>query len=240
MSPSDPGRPTDDPPLIVPWSAIGVLAVAFILLGLATRGPNTLDLDQAITDWVQRWQGPVGEGIAEIGNFLGKQAFGLTLLALAWVGFAILRRRRELWFTLILAIERLFATQLKDVFDSPRPSPSQAVLAASFDHWGFPSGHVTTATVSLGAVAWTIARLVPRVDLRLLGLAWAAGVGMTMWARIWVGAHWFTDTVGGVLAGLVLVALASNLSFGFTRGDRATSRRQPPAQTTPPSPPATG
>jgi undecaprenyl-diphosphatase len=218
-------RPRYDPSLIVPWTVIGVLVVAFVLLALAARGPNTLDIDLTVAEWVQQWDGPVGETIAIVGNFLGGSTFGFSLLAVAWVGFAILRRRRELWFTLILAIERLFATQLKDLFDSPRPIASEVTLRGTFDHWGFPSGHVTTATICLGAIAWTIARFVPGIDLRLLGFLWAAGVAMTAWARIWYGAHWFSDTVGGALVGVVFVALASNFSFGLTRAERATPWR---------------
>ncbi|HYI24614.1 MAG TPA: phosphatase PAP2 family protein [Thermomicrobiales bacterium] len=229
-----------DPPLIVPWSAVGLMAIAFILLGLATRGPNTLAIDLEVSIWVQQWSGPVGETIAEIGNFLGEATLGLSLLAIAWVGFALLRRRRELWFTLILAIERLIATQLKDLLDSPRPSSDQVRHVGTFEHWGFPSGHVTTAALSLGAIAWTIARFFPAINLRLLGILWAIGVATCAWARIWYGAHWFSDAIGGALAGAIFVALASNLSFALTRADRATFRRRSPAQTPPPSPPPTG
>jgi membrane-associated phospholipid phosphatase len=228
-----------DPPLIVPWPAIGILAVAFILLALAAQGPGTFSLDLEVAAWVQQWVGPVGEGLAIVGNFLGGSAFAFTILAIAWVGFAILRRRRELWFTLILAIERLCATQIKDYFDSPRPIASEVTLRGTFDHWGFPSGHVTTATICLGAIAWTIARFAPGTDLRLLGVLWAIGVAMTAWARIWYGAHWFSDTVGGALVGVIFVALASNLSFGLTRADRATPWRQPPGKTPPQSTPPT-
>jgi membrane-associated phospholipid phosphatase len=237
MSAPEDEQPRYDPPLIVPWPVIGVLVAAFILLALAAQGPNTLNIDLEVSQWVQHWTGPVGEGLAVAGNFLGGSILAFILLAIAWVGFAVLRRRRELWFALILAVERLIATQFKDIFDSPRPDASEVTVNGTFDHWGFPSGHVTTAAISLGAIAWTIARFYPRVDRRLLGLLWAIGVAMTAWARIWYGAHWFTDTVGGALAGAVFVALASNLSFGLTRAERTISRRLLPVKTPPPSTP---
>lgn len=214
-----------------------MMAIGFVLLSLAARGSNTLAIDLRVSEFVQRFDGATGRLLADIGNVLGESTFGLTLLAIAWVGFAILRRRRELWFALFLVLGRVLATQLKDLFDSPRPLPGEVAVIGSYDHWGFPSGHVTTATISLGAVAWTAARMLPRVDHRLIAACWAVGIGIAAWARIWYGAHWFTDTVGGMLVGLVVVSLGSNLSFGITRADRASFWRSRPAQTPPPTAP---
>lgn len=229
-----------DPPLIVPWYAIGMMALGFVLLSLAARGTNTLAIDLRVSEFVQRFDGTIGRRMADIGNVLGESTFGLALLAIAWVGFAVLRRRRELWFALFLVLGRILATQLKDLFDSPRPLATQIDVIGSHDHLGFPSGHVTTATISLGAVAWTVARMLPQADQRLLAACWGIGVALSAWARIWYGAHWFTDTIGGLLVGLVVVSLGSNLSFGLTRADRASFRRRRPAQTPPPTGPPTG
>src|SRR5690606_37843264 len=103
-----------DPPLVVPWRVIAMVTVGFILLGLSTRGTNTMRIDLRVSELVQRFDGSVGEVMAEAGNFLGWSRVGVVLFAIGWVGFAILRRRRELWFALFLILGRVLATQLKD------------------------------------------------------------------------------------------------------------------------------
>ena len=86
-------------------------------------------------------------------------------------------------------------------------------MVGSFEALGYPSGHVTTAAVTLGSIVWLIPRLLPAFDMRVPLIAvWAVGVAAAAWARIWYGAHWFTDTVGGALVGTVIVLVAANLS----------------------------
>ena len=110
------------PALTASWRVVGVLALAFALLALATRGPTTLGIDLRVSGWVQQWNGRFGESLAVVGNALGYSTAAAVLLAIAWVGLALLRRRQELWFVLFILIGRLAATELKEMLDSPRPT----------------------------------------------------------------------------------------------------------------------
>jgi undecaprenyl-diphosphatase len=231
MSATDAKTQPPRPALTANWRVVAMLALGFVLLALAARGPSTHAIDLRVSDWVQQWVGPFGESLAVAGNALGYSATAVVLLAIAWVGLALLRRRQELWFLLFLVVGRLAATVLKELLDSPRPTADEVTVVGSFDTWGFPSGHVTTATVTLGATAWLMQRLLPAYDLRMpLLMAWAIGVAIAAWARIWYGAHWFTDTVGGALVGTVIVLVAANLSAIVT-ARRAHARQPAPTQT---------
>jgi undecaprenyl-diphosphatase len=216
------------------WSTVGALAIAFVFVALASRGPNTLEIDLRVSTWVQRWNGPFGENLAVVGNALGYSTAAVVLLAIAWVGLALLRRRQELWFVAFLVIGRLTATGLKELLDSPRPASDQVIVVGRFDEWGYPSGHVTTAAVTLGAIAWITQRFLPDSNVRMpLLIAWLFGVAIAAWARIWYGAHWFTDTVGGALVGAVIVLTAANLSALVTS---RRARVKQPAPTRTPAP----
>jgi membrane-associated phospholipid phosphatase len=206
-----PGRRERD--LACPWWIIAILAIAFAVLAVIARGPNTLGIDLDVSGWVQDRDSPLASQMASFGNFLGDKVFSLSLLAIAWVGLTVLRLRRDLWFVAIVAVERLLATLLKGLLDSPRPTIEQVSLTGSFDGTGFPSGHAMTSAITLGSIAILVDRHVHRSDVRAWLLAlWLAGVFLTAWARIWYGAHWFTDTLGGILAGAAFVLLAANLS----------------------------
>jgi len=201
------------PVLTVPWWAIGVLAMWFALLGYVAKGPNTLQIDLSVSEWAQSFDGSVAASLAWIGDMLGERAVALGMLAVAWIGLALLGRRRDLWFVGLVAIGRVLGMPLKEWFNSPRPTGAQVELARSFDNMGFPSGHATTSAVLLGSAAFLLARHMPGRPGRLLLLAtWILGMSLTAYARIWYGAHWLTDTLGGAAAGAIVILLAANLS----------------------------
>ena len=198
---------------VFPWWLPALLLAAFGALALVAHGQNTLSIDTKVSDWVQGWNGRSAEGLARLGNALGGSIFGLGCLLVAWIGFTLLRRRRELWFVAIAGIGKLMAMSMKGVFDSPRPGLDQVEKHGTFDGYGFPSGHVTNAALVLGALVFVIVSVMPDSRARVwLLLLWSIGVSITAFARIWSGAHWFTDTVGGALLGASIVLIAANLS----------------------------
>lgn len=75
----------------------------------------------------------------------------------------------------------------------------QRVRPIEYPQWAYPSGHVTAVT----AVALTGVVLVGRLARRHLRLAVAlavTAVALTAASRVVLQMHWFTDTVGAVLA----------------------------------------
>ncbi len=213
------------------WPVIAVLAASFLLLGLIARGPNTLRIDLRISEWVQGFDGPFGEALAVFGNSLGYTPGAITFVIILSSILAITRRHRELRFMVFVLLGRLIASRLKDAFASPRPDASEVPVFGTFDTFGFPSGHVTTATVTLGAIAFVLAWQFPDQRIRVAILVvWGAGVAISAWARIWHGAHWFTDAIGGALVGVTVVLVAANLSASVIQ-HRATGPQQSPPRT---------
>jgi undecaprenyl-diphosphatase len=104
---------------------------------------------------------------------------------------------------------RLVSQLLKSAFASPRPGveyqPDPSAVSTTY---GYPSGHAATATVvAIMFVLFVHALDVPRWA-RWTAIAAALGViSLAMFARIHVGAHWPSDTIGGVLFGVATVAL---------------------------------
>lgn len=80
----------------------------------------------------------------------------------------------------------------------------------------YPSGHVSNAVVLYGLLAW----IVPRFRRTAIALAIVLSVTVGL-STIYLRTHWFSDVLGGWLAGgLVLLALPTALPYAERLTDR--------------------
>lgn len=135
--------------------------------------------------------------------WLGTNITLLPLVILVSVWLLVRRKRPDLAAHLVTVQLGSFTLNfvLKDIFDRPRPDlfdpRGQHAWAA------FPSGHAI-ASVS---VLLTVAILLRRER----GWRWPMRVAVallvfSLYSRLYLGVHWPTDIVGGVLVGLVWLA----------------------------------
>jgi undecaprenyl-diphosphatase len=218
--------------VVVPWWWLAVLLAAVAIIRWYAEGPGTVGLDRDVTRWVQEWDQPLASQLADAGNFLGNSTPALIVMAALWVLLPLLRLRRELIFLSVEVCLRFLATFLKEWNDSPRPAAADDVeILGTFDGFGFPSGHAITAALVLGTIWFLVCRFTTRRDYQAIAVAtWIAGMLLTDFARVWVGAHWFTDVVGGSLIGVLIVLTATNIS-ALLSPDRAIETQTRPHQT---------
>jgi membrane-associated phospholipid phosphatase len=209
-----PARPFHSRHLLLAVFAIALLAATG--LGVAVHGPNVLPWDVEVTLAVQRWQGRIPSALAEVGNLLGSTAWAAVAIGVGLLGAAWLCWRPEVLFLAILLALRLLATQLKPIFASPRPTDDLVPIIGEWQGSGYPSGHALTAsTMALGiaVIAW---RRMPSRIIATATIAVVTALALVVgWARIWTGAHWATDVLGGYAFGTAIAALAS-LSLTLT------------------------
>lgn len=134
-------------------------------------------------------------------------------------GFAWIRTRNGnlaafLLATLIGAL--VLDDAIKFFVGRPRPNLSPLVHATGFS---FPSGHALAATAMCAALAYVLSR---RAGWRTGVWIWAAALflsSLVAATRVYLGVHWPTDVIGGMILGAFWVAFVSS-AIELSRGIR--------------------
>src|SRR4051794_41200733 len=96
------------------------------------------------------------------------------------------------------------ATLAKSWVERGRPDTVAAHLLFGTDSFGFPSGHTARAAALAGALVWVFVPARWRLPAATIG-AIIGGLAMA-YARISLGGYFPTDTPGGILLGVGMVA----------------------------------
>jgi undecaprenyl-diphosphatase len=151
---------------------------------------------------------PFMEGASLLGGSPGQAALVVAGAALLW------RRRRRWAVGLPIVMAGAAVLQLAAKWASDRPRPNLAAL-------GYPSGHTLSLVVLLGYLVYVLATSGRPTPWRVVagGLA-GLGVGVVAASRVYLDAHWLSDIVGGLAAGLAYLLLALAV-IRFTASSRA-------------------
>jgi membrane-associated phospholipid phosphatase len=89
-----------------------------------------------------------------------------------------------------------------------RDRPGEEFSLVSLHDAAFPSAHVAAVTSSGMATIQLAMPVLRRTAKKLLDLAIIALIGAVALSRVWVGAHWLTDVIGGLIAGIIGLIIA--------------------------------
>ena len=182
----------------------------FVLLMVVLAHGEPLAVDLAVHDLMLALRNPLADypmvALASLGDWqILLPAVAVAMGYLAW-------RRRWLsvfhWLAALafgLALTKLLGATVHVV----RPP-------AASSGFGFPSVAVTMATITFGFFAVLIARELPGRNRVWPYLVCGAVVSMIGFARLYLGAHWLSDVIGGMLFGtfwLLVLGIAYRRRF---------------------------
>ncbi|HEX5164207.1 MAG TPA: phosphatase PAP2 family protein [Thermomicrobiales bacterium] len=211
---------------------IAVSVALTIQLSIEASETATLSGDVAVSTWVQRTSLPGVGYLVEILNWIGQPIPLALLTGLVAVGLMSRRRYAEALLILPATGTHLVNAIIKNVVQSPRPTGQQVRIQDHAAGFGFPSGHTMAIVVFCGVIAYLAWRLIDRKRYQYAVHAVVAlaivGIGFS---RIYSGAHWPSDVLGGYLWGAfytgVLVLLFHRLQ-PLNAGERVPATRPRP------------
>lgn len=190
-------------------SASVALALVLMLAGIIALRPNEpFALDLRWMDEVIEHRSPFWTVPALVFNFLGGGIVGVFLVPVGIVVALLLFRRPwgALFFAIATIVSAVCVQILKTTVGRARPED----MLVQSDPGSFPSGH--TANAATMVVCLSI--LFPRVWVWVAGAIYAVGMALS---RTYLGAHWLSDTIGGLLLGAgVAVIVWAPLAYRLT------------------------
>ena len=185
--------------------------LSFAGLGVRASTGHVLAVDLRLARWVQSGPSPVG-WVADVANGVNEPLPLALFIALPAALLFYRRYRYEAFAVLGTLAVRALQDGAKYIFDEPRPAADLVRVSEHLTNPGYPSGHVVGTTTLFVLLLVFASLMLGRSGcvLRLFAVFMVASIPI---ARIWVGAHWPSDCLGGYLfASLYLIPV-----FAFRR-----------------------
>lgn len=189
--------------------AAGLLA-ALAASGLAGEVLGHYGLARAdahVTAWLVAHRAAGLTTVLRIVTWLGSLAVIIPAGVIASLFFVL--RGHRWWPVALLAVSIAGAVGLYNIVKHlvGRPRPPPAIWIGHFSGASFPSGHAAQSVACYATLAVLLSAGRPaRVKIALSGLA-ALVVLVVGFSRIYLGAHWLTDVLGGYALGVAWVAI---------------------------------
>ena len=180
-----------------------VFSIPAFLLLVSEIGPNeSLVLaDMSVANFIGGLRTILTDKIMIVFTMLGdaQVAIPVALATCVWLSW------RHLWsalvgFMIAMSSAALLVPLLKTVIHRSRP----IALYSGADSFSFPSGHIAISAALYGIIAYLTARNLPKLSKLVVYTSYAAFITLIGFSRVYLGAHWPSDVVGGLFLGLAV------------------------------------
>jgi undecaprenyl-diphosphatase len=170
-------------------------------------------LDTEFSEEVQEHRNPALDIFMKAVSWFGYMPYSLYIVLFAATVLFLFRYRREALFALLTLISGVISHFTKILFNRPRPTESLVHIIEKARHQSFPSGHVLFYVVFFGFMGLLMYLLkdIPKKLRLTIGMFSTILIFTVPFSRVYLGAHWFTDVVGGFLLGIIYLSLLTYL-----------------------------
>ena len=206
---------------------VGIIAIImFALIAIFTFVIGPANMDTVVYEFIASWRNNFTISFFKIFTHIAGKIVTIALVIM--LAFVLINRKKSTYKTyvkhekwnnflnlimpwLIFALSILLVTILffilKAVFARVRPVDWFLIYESGYS---FPSGHTSTAVAMYGALALIINNSINKKWLKIL--VWIIFISITILvgiSRIFLGVHYFTDILGGLFLGILVITISS-------------------------------
>jgi len=200
-----------------------VLIIGFIILSCLVYifPPSSIDLKVSLK--IQKHQTVTLDHIMSWISWFGTMPVSLIMVLITAIVFFIFKYKREALFTILTLSSGLISTVIKLMIDRPRPTKDLVRIIEITRQQSFPSGHTLFYTIFFGFLIIMMGNLksVNHYLRIIIAVFSGAMILLVPFSRIYLGAHWFTDVLGGAMLGILSLFVLSYLYLP-KKGDKST------------------
>lgn len=183
---------------------LGFIVLSFIILtALIYNFPHSV-VDIEFSEEIQENQHPFLDALMKGVSAVGVFPYSVIMVLFTAMLFLLCKYKREAFYISATLISGLISSSLKIIINRPRPSADLVRIIAETKRQSFPSGHMLFYVVFFGFLILLMYHLKSiNKSLRLmLGAISLFFIFTIPFSRVYLGAHWFTDVLGGFLLGI--------------------------------------
>jgi membrane-associated phospholipid phosphatase len=202
-----------------------IITLGFIVLTILVRLHPASWIDREFSKEIQEHQNVVVDRVMFLLSTPGYMPQAPIIVTLTSLILFLFKYKKAAVFVLLTMLSGLVSSIVKAIVNRPRPSDQVVRILLKTSQQSFPSGHVLFYVVFFGFLIVLMYQLqgIPRAIRAVVIAVSLLFIFMIPISRIYMGAHWFTDVLGGFLLGILCLYL---LSWLYLR-KRADSKEAP-------------
>ncbi len=201
----------------------GIIILGFtVLTVLVLLFPHSL-IDREFSEEIQEHSNPTLDMLMKVVSWFGYYPGSVIIVVASAALFFIFRYRKEALFIILTSVSGPIGTLVKILVNRPRPTEHMVRIVQKVNQQSFPSGHVLFYIAFFGFL--TVLMYYKKQITKLIRIP-VATVSLLLiftvpFSRIYLGAHWFTDVLGGFLLGILCLFA---LCFFYFRKHKAAAK----------------
>lgn len=186
-----------------------VILAGFVLLTLFIHLFPSSWIDREFSEEIQERQNPFLDMLMKGISWFGQTWNSIVIVVSVSLVLFFLRQKKESLFTFLTLATGIITYLIKILVNRPRPSQKLVHILEMAKHQSFPSGHTSFYIAFFGFIAFLLyyhkwLNLAARSMIITFCMFLIFSIPVS---RIYLGAHWFTDVLGGFMVGLLCLML---------------------------------
>ncbi len=185
------------------------LTIGFILLTYYVSVNPIPPFDHQISLFIQKYHSDPLDKIMLAISIFGELPYSFILVLIVATIFYRLKYKRESYFILSILCSGLIILGVKNIIDRPRPTEFYVRLVEINRFQSYPSGHVLSYILFFGFMMVLMRKLkhLPLLTRNIISYTSLFFIITIAFSRVYLGAHWFSDTLGGFMLGLICLVI---------------------------------